>query len=118
MGPAALATAFLLGACSLRGPGEIELAERTKLKLPRDLVFLPPDEGVKLMQALGERPGAPVLGVILTTDDTPRMLILFDGGRDERGLRKVELVGWDEVPAARTYIEQLLIAQPHLFQRN
>jgi uncharacterized membrane-anchored protein len=108
----------LLGACSLRGPGDIEVAERTRLKLPRDLVFLPPDEAVQLMHALGERPGARVLGAVLTTDETPRMLILFDGGRDERGLRKVDLVGWDDVPAARTYIEQLLIAQPHLFHRD
>lgn len=108
----------MLAACSVRGPGAIDIAERTQLKLPRNLVFLPPEEGVKLMQALGERPGAPVLGVILTTDETPRMLILFDGGRDERGLPKVEVVGWDDVPAARSYIEQLLVAQPHLFQRN
>jgi uncharacterized membrane-anchored protein len=101
----------VLGACSLRGPAGIELAPRTHLKLSRDLIFLPPEEGVKLMRSLGERPGAPVLGVVLTTDETPRMLILFDGGRDERGLARVEFVGWDDAPGARSYIEELLIAQ-------
>ena len=108
----------MLAACSLRGPGEVELAPRTHLKLARDLIFLPPEEGVKLMESMGDRPGAPVLGVVLTTDATPRMLILFDAGRDERGMRKVELVGWDDAPGARSYVEQLLLAQPHLLQRN
>ena len=63
------------------------------------------------MQSLGERPGAPVLGVVLTTDETPRMLIMFDGGRDERGMVKVDFVGWDDAPGARTYVQQLLLAR-------
>jgi uncharacterized membrane-anchored protein len=75
-------------------------------------------EGVKLMQRLGERPGAEVLGVVLTTEQIPRMLILFDGGRDARGVPKVELVGWDEAPAARSFIDELLLAQPDLIRRN
>lgn len=100
------------------GPAEIRLAARTHLKLARDLVFLPPAEGVKLMQRMGERPGAEVLGVVLTTEATPRMLILFDAGRDARGVPKIDLVGWDEAPAARSFIEELLLAQPDLFQRN
>jgi uncharacterized membrane-anchored protein len=100
------------------GPAEVRIAPRTHLKLARDLVFLPPAEGVKLMERLGERPGAQVLGVVLTTEATPRMLILFDAGRDVNGVPKVELVGWDEAPAARSFIEELLIAQPDLFQRN
>jgi hypothetical protein len=70
------------------------------------------------MQRLGERPGAEVLGVVLTTEQIPRMLILFDGGRDARGVPKVELVGWDEAPAARSFIDELLLAQPDLIQRN
>ena len=102
---------LVLAACSVRGPAPIEIAPRTQLKLTRDLIFLSPEEGVKLMASLGERPGAPVLGVVLTTDATPRMLILFDGGLDERGLRKVDLVGWDDAPGARSYIEELLLAR-------
>jgi hypothetical protein len=95
----------------VRGPEPIEIAPRTHLKLTRDLIFLSPEEGLKLMDTLGERPGAPILGVVLTTDATPRMMIMFDGGRDERGLRKVDFVGWDDAPGARSYIEELLLAR-------
>jgi uncharacterized membrane-anchored protein len=101
----------VLGGCSLRGPAEIELAPRTHLKLSRDLIFLSPDEAVKLMQSLGDRPGAPVLGAVLTTDETPRMMVLYDGGRDERGQRRVELVGWDDAPGARSLLQELLVAR-------
>src|SRR5512144_3260034 len=78
----AIVALLLTGACSLRGPGEVELAPRTRLQLARDLIFLPPEETVQLMRSLGERPGAPVLGAVLTTDETPRMLVLYDGGLD------------------------------------
>ena len=78
----------------------------------RTLIFLPPAEGLKLMQRLGERPGAEVLGVVLTHNEaTPRMLIIFAKSRDARGMPEVELVGWDEAPAARSYIEELLLAR-------
>ena len=63
------------------------------------------------MQALGDRPGAPVLGAILTTDDTPRMLVLYDGGEDERGQRRIDFVGWDEAPAARSVVRERLLAR-------
>jgi len=63
------------------------------------------------MQALGDRPGAPVLGAILTTDDTPRMLVLYDGGEDERGQRRIDFVGWDEAPAARSVVQERLLAR-------
>jgi uncharacterized membrane-anchored protein len=102
---------LVLGACSLRGPADIELAPRTHLKLSRDLIFLAPDEAVKLMHSLGERPGAPVLGAMLTTDETPRMMVLYDGGRDARGMHKVELVGWDDAPGARSLVREILLAR-------
>jgi len=63
------------------------------------------------MQTLGDRPGAPVLGAILTTDDTPRMLVLYDGGEDERGQRRIDFVGWDEAPAARSVVQERLLAR-------
>ena len=101
------------------GPAEILLARNTQLKLPRSLVFLPPAEAVRLMHVLGERPGAEVLGAVVTHDEeVPRMLILFAGERDPRGVPKVDVVGWDEVPAARSFIQELLLAQPHLLHDN
>jgi hypothetical protein len=63
------------------------------------------------MQTLGERPGAPVLGAVLTTDDTPRMLVLYDGGEDERGQRRIDFVGWDDAPAARSLVRELRLAR-------
>ena len=110
--------ALALSGCTLdatqraEGPAEILLAPYTHLKIARTLIFLPPAEGLKLMQRLGERPGAEVLGVVLTHNEaTPRMLIIFAKSRDARGMPEVELVGWDEAPAARSYIEELLLAR-------
>jgi uncharacterized membrane-anchored protein len=101
----------LLGACSLRGPEAIELAPRTHLKLTRDLVFLPPEEAMALMRSMGERSSASVLGAVLTTDDTPRMLVLYDGGLDEHGNRKIDFVGWDDAPGARSLVRERLLAR-------
>lgn len=63
------------------------------------------------MHGMGDRPGAPVLGAVLTTEDTPRMLVLYDGGRDERGMHKVEFVGWDDAPGARSLVQEILVAR-------
>ena len=97
---------MLLGACSLRGPEAIELAPRTHLKLTRDLVFLPAEEAASLMRAMGERPGPPLLGAVLTTDDTPRLLLLYDGGS-----HKIDFVGWDDAPGARSLVQERLLAR-------
>jgi uncharacterized membrane-anchored protein len=94
------------------GPAEIRLAPHTQLNVARTLIFLPPEEGLKLMRTLGERPGAEVLGVVVTNDAaTPRMLIIFAKSRDARGVPAIELVGWDEAPAARSFIDELLLAR-------
>jgi uncharacterized membrane-anchored protein len=96
----------------VEGPVEIALAPYTHLKVARTLIFLPAAEGLKLMRELGERPGAEVLGVVLTANEaTPRMMIIFAKSRDARGVPQIELVGWDEAPAARSYIEELLLAR-------
>jgi hypothetical protein len=39
------------------------------------------------------------------------MLVLYDGGLDERGMRKVEFVGWNDAPEARTLVQELLLAR-------
>ena len=110
--------AAALGGCALdgtyraSGPARIDLAPFTRLTIARTLIYLPPAEGMRLMRELGERPGAEVLGVVLTHNEaTPRMLIIFAKSRDARGMPEVELVGWDEAPAARSYIEELLLAR-------
>lgn len=94
------------------GPATINLAPFTQLTIARKLIYLPPAEGLKLMRELGERPGAEVLGVVLTRDEsTPHMMIVFAKSRDARGRPRVELVGWDEAPGARSFIEEILLAE-------
>lgn len=93
----------------------MELAPRTTLKLSNQLAYLPPEEGVKLMNALGERPGAEVLGVIVTrTEAPPRMMIIFARSRDLHGVPTLDFVGWDEVPQIGSLIEQMLIARERM----
>jgi uncharacterized membrane-anchored protein len=97
------------------GPAEIQVTPRISLKLPRTLAFLPAADGLKLMHALGERPGAEVLGVVVTrAEGTPRMMIIFAKARDAQGVSDVELVGWDEVPAIRSLIQEILLAQERM----
>jgi uncharacterized membrane-anchored protein len=117
-----VALVVVLGGCALdgsqrtSGPATIDLAPFTQLTIARKLIYLPPAEGLKLMQELGERPGAEVLGVVLTRDElTPHMMIVFAKYRDARGRPAVELVGWDEAPGARSFIEEILLAER---QRN
>ena len=108
---AALSGCALDGTYRTEGPARIDLAPFTRLSIARTLIYLPPAEGLKLMQELGERPGAEVLGVVLTDEATPHMMIVFAKSRDARGRPQVELVGWDEAPAARSYIEELKLAE-------
>jgi hypothetical protein len=98
----------LLGACALRTPQGVEIAPHTYLNLARELVYLPPEQTARLV---AERPGAPVLGAVLTTGDTPRLLVLYDGGLDERGKRRVEYVGWDDAPGAQSLVRERLLAR-------
>jgi uncharacterized membrane-anchored protein len=93
MGAAALAVA----GCALdatqraEGPAEIRLAPYTRLQVART-----PE----------------VLGVVLTHNEAPpRMMIIFAKSRDARGQPEIELVGWDEAPAARSFIDELLLAR-------
>ncbi|MBV9191867.1 MAG: hypothetical protein JOZ85_15370 [Betaproteobacteria bacterium] len=106
-----------LGGCALdgtyraAGPARIDVAPQTQLSIARTLIYLPPAEGKRLMSQLGERPGAEVLGVVLTDEATPHMMIIFAKSRDAHGRPDVELVGWDEAPAARSFIEEMKLAE-------
>ena len=94
------------------GPAEIPIAPATSLKVPGTLIFIPAGESVRLMRAMGERPGAEVLGAVLNQDpQRPLMMVIFATSRDARGVPTLELAGWDEAPPAKAVIEQYLIAQ-------
>ena len=107
----ALSGCALDGTYRTAGPARIDVAPKTQLTIARKLIYLPPAEGLRLMNQLGERPGAEVLGVVLTDEETPHMMIIFVKSRDARGLPNVELVGWDEAPAARSFIEEMKLAE-------
>jgi len=80
--------------------------------VPRSLIFIPAAESVRLMRAMGERPGAEVLGAVLNQDpQRPLMMVIFATARDARGVPSVELVGWDEAPAAKALIDEWRLAQ-------
>jgi hypothetical protein len=49
--------------------------------------------------------------VVLTDEETPLMMVIFVRSRDAKGRPDVELVGWDQAPAARSYIEELKLAE-------
>lgn len=94
------------------GPVTVNIAPGTSLKIPAHLAFLPPEDGIKLMSALGERPGAEVLGVVVTrTEAPPRMMIIFAKSYDAKGKPQLDFVGWDDVPQVGGLIEQMLIAR-------
>ena len=116
-----LAAVALLAGCAIdpirssEGPVEVSLAPRVSLKLPRYLAYLPPEDAVNLMSALGERPGAEVLSVIVTRSEAPpRMMIIFAKSRDAHGMPILDFVGWDEVPQIGGMIEQMLIARERM----
>jgi hypothetical protein len=52
-----------------------------------------------------------VLGVVLTDEEPPLMMVIFARSRDAQGRPEVELVGWDEAPAARSFIEEMKLAE-------
>ncbi len=94
------------------GPAEIPIATATTLRIPGTLLFVPAEETVRLMRAMNERPGAEVLGAVLNQDaQRPLMMVIFAASRDARGVPRIELVGWDDAPAAKALIEQYLLAQ-------
>lgn len=107
----------VLGGCALdgtyraAGPARIDVAPNTRLSIARTLIYLPPAEGLRLLSELGERPAAELLGVVLTDEATPHMMIIFARSRDAHGRPEVELVGWDEVPAARSFIDEMKLAE-------
>jgi uncharacterized membrane-anchored protein len=51
------------------GPSDIKLADQAVLKLPKNFVYIPPAEGQRLMQAMGNRVGEGLLGLIFPDSD-------------------------------------------------
>jgi uncharacterized membrane-anchored protein len=51
------------------GPSDVRLADQALLKLPKGFVYIPPAEGQRLMQAMGNRVGEGLLGLIFPESD-------------------------------------------------
>jgi uncharacterized membrane-anchored protein len=81
------------------GPSDVRLTDGTILSLVVGLSFVPSNEGERMMRAMGERPGAGLLGVVVTDSPHPVLIaVLYAKGRNARGVPQVEVVGWDPVP--------------------
>lgn len=111
------------------GPADIKLADQGALKLPAGLMFVPTQEAGRLIQAMGNRIGDGLLGMVFTPeadwfvvlrlvnagyvkDDDARewkadeLLAGLKEGTEEsnkdrraRGIPEIEVVGWVEAPA-------------------
>ena len=51
------------------GPSDIKLADQAALKVPRGFVYVPPEEGGKLLTAMGNRAGEGLLGLVFPAGD-------------------------------------------------
>ena len=81
------------------GPIDVRLTDGTILSLVEGLSYVPANEGERIMHAMGERPGAGLLGVVVTDSPHPVLIaVLYAKGRNARGVPQVEVVGWDPVP--------------------
>lgn len=113
----------------LAGPAEVKLIDQAVLKLPQGHVYFPPAEAGRLLQAMGNRTGSDLLGVIFpekfnwfivvrhtqsgyVKDDDARewkadeLLASLKKGTDEantdrraRNIPEIEVIGWVESPA-------------------
>ncbi len=54
---------------AVQGPSDVKLADQATLKLPEGFVYVPPDEGKRIMAAMGNRVGAGLLGLVFPGDD-------------------------------------------------
>jgi uncharacterized membrane-anchored protein len=52
------------------GPSDVKLADQATLKLPKGFVYIPPAEGQKLLNAMGNRVGDGLLGLVFPDSDS------------------------------------------------
>ncbi len=53
-----------------KGPVDISFAEQATLHVPKDFGFIPAQEAKKLLEAMGNRVGDDLLGMVITTDES------------------------------------------------
>lgn len=51
------------------GPSDVKLADQAVLKLPKGFIYVPPAEGQKLLNAMGNRVGEGLLGLVFPDSD-------------------------------------------------
>ncbi len=111
------------------GPADIKLADQGALKLPSGLMYVPTQEAGRLIQAMGNRIGEGLLGMVFAPDaewfvvlrliksgyvkdddakewKSDELLAGLKEGTEEsnkdrraRGIPEIEVVGWVEAPA-------------------
>jgi len=58
------------------GPADIKVANQAVLHLPAGFVFIPTNESVRLLKALGNRPGMDVAGMIFPQEQQPGFVVV------------------------------------------
>jgi uncharacterized membrane-anchored protein len=58
------------------GPSDIKIANQAVLHLPAGFVFVPTNEAVKLLKAMGNRPGMDVAGMIFPQSQEPGFVVV------------------------------------------
>jgi len=84
------------------GPAEVQLGDRTKLRLEEGQSYIPPAEGVRLLRAMGNRPGEEVLGVVVH-DDRRQTWYLVLSAKDPLPRGRIGVDGWHRAPEMRSF---------------
>ena len=57
------------GVVAAHGPSDVKLSSHATLKLPQGYVYIPPKEATRLLQAMGNRVGDGVLGMVFPSSE-------------------------------------------------
>ncbi|HLB14767.1 MAG TPA: DUF2167 domain-containing protein [Burkholderiales bacterium] len=80
---------------AVQGPSDVKLADQATLKLPEGFVYVPPDEGKRIMTAMGNRVGAGLLGLVFPGDDPDANWFVVMSYVDSGYIRDDDAKDWD-----------------------
>jgi uncharacterized membrane-anchored protein len=80
---------------AVQGPSDVKLADQATLKLPEGFVYVPPDEGKRIMAAMGNRVGAGLLGLVFPGDDPDANWFVVMSYVDSGYIRDDDAKDWD-----------------------
>lgn len=81
------------------GPGRVQLGANSFLRLGPDRVFIPADEGGRLLRAMGEGQRPQLLGVVVAGAPSGADYAAIYARAPRAGFPDFEVVGWRPAPA-------------------